>query len=382
MKRLAFSLVLLLFAGEVCAQTYWEVYNLASKVGHWPMQDSAASTVVTDVASSPHNGVLQGGDTTADLATTGPTSWLPSALHLDGAADYVTVGDDDAFSFTTGSPDGPFTLLIRARRDANAKSEGLFSKANGAANGEWYLLQGATGTLFGRIVDDSASAFRGRVFNSEITAGTWRAFAVVYTGSGASSGVSLYSSGVLLTTMNSESGTYTEMENTANGVEIGRRQAGTEFDGSLCDAVIFTEALTATQINEWIAGPESTSTGTNSVSGTLEVGETLTHDGSGISWDAHSNGANVESWQWQKADDALGTNLVDISGATNETYVLAGADSEKFVRCRERGTNDGGFYDAEDVYSAWQLVPSPYAPPQIIIGFIHPQDFTKWSATR
>ena len=80
------------------------------------------------------------------------------------------------------------------------------------------------------------------------------------------------------------------------------------------------------------ARPSSPATGAPTISGTAQVGETLTADTSGI---ADENGlSNVQyEYQWL-ADDS------DISGATNATYTLVAADEGKAVKVQVSFTDD------------------------------------------
>lgn len=60
---------------------------------------------------------------------------------------------------------------------------------------------------------------------------------------------------------------------------------------------------------------------TPTITGTLQVGQTLT---------AHPSAQT--SYQWYRADDATGTNEVAISGETGETLLLTSADADKYIR--------------------------------------------------
>ena len=80
--------------------------------------------------------------------------------------------------------------------------------------------------------------------------------------------------------------------------------------------------------------PNSPATGTPAISGTAQVGETLTADTSGISDEDGLDNVSF-SYQWS-ADDT------DISGATGLTYTLVDADEGKAVRVRVTFTDDAG----------------------------------------
>ena len=82
------------------------------------------------------------------------------------------------------------------------------------------------------------------------------------------------------------------------------------------------------------AKPNSPATGTPTISGTTQVGETLTADLSGIA-DDDGLSNSVFSYQWQ-ADGA------EISSATSDTYTLADADEGKAMSVTVSFTDDGG----------------------------------------
>ena len=78
----------------------------------------------------------------------------------------------------------------------------------------------------------------------------------------------------------------------------------------------------------------SAATGAPTISGTAQVGETLTADTIGIA-DADGVANAIFSYQWL-ADDA------DISGATGKTYALTEADEGKTVKVQVSFTDDAG----------------------------------------
>ena len=94
------------------------------------------------------------------------------------------------------------------------------------------------------------------------------------------------------------------------------------------------ESLTSTATATVEAQPNSPATGAPTISGTAQVGETLTADTSGI---ADEDGLeNVSfSYQWLADDTA-------IQGATNSTYTLAGADEGKAIKVQVSFPDNGG----------------------------------------
>ena len=86
------------------------------------------------------------------------------------------------------------------------------------------------------------------------------------------------------------------------------------------------------------APANSPATGAPTISGAVQVGQTLTASTSGI---ADSDGLTnaVFAYQWIASD---GTTDTDISGATASTYTLVDADEGKTVKVRVTFTDDGG----------------------------------------
>ena len=79
--------------------------------------------------------------------------------------------------------------------------------------------------------------------------------------------------------------------------------------------------------------------GAPTISGTVEVGETLAADTSGIS-DADGLTGATFSYQWVSDD---GTGDTDIHGETDSTYTLVPADEGKTFRVRVSFTDDAGY---------------------------------------
>ena len=146
---------------------------------------------------------------------------------------------------------------------------------------------------------------------------------------------------------------------------------------SFTDDVGNDETLTGAATVVVEARPNSLAMGAPTISGTTQVGETLTADVSGIS-DADGLTNATFSYQWvvnEASDDATGASYTvvvaedgsttwvpidgtadtDIEGATAPTYALTEADEGRPIRVRVSFTDDGG--NSETVISA----PTPMA---------------------
>ena len=84
--------------------------------------------------------------------------------------------------------------------------------------------------------------------------------------------------------------------------------------------------------------PNSAATGAPAISGTAQVGQTLTASTSDIS-DSDGLADAIFTYQWIAND---GTEDTDIQNATGSTYILATADEGKTIKVRVSFTDDGG----------------------------------------
>ena len=96
------------------------------------------------------------------------------------------------------------------------------------------------------------------------------------------------------------------------------------------------ESLTSAATDAVAAEPQTNSpaTGAPTITGTVQVGETLTADTSGI---ADADGLSNVQYEYRWLADAA-----DISGATNATYTLADSDEGKAIKVEVSFTDDAG----------------------------------------
>ena len=128
---------------------------------------------------------------------------------------------------------------------------------------------------------------------------------------------------------------------------ISRLSLGTEYSvriiatNSVGDGPASAEksATAVAQTLQQQAGTQNTpATGAPTISGTLEVGQTLSADISAIG-DADGLGNVAFTYQWIRSD---GTTDTGITGATGSTYTLVDADAGKAIKVRVSFTDDAG----------------------------------------
>ena len=114
-----------------------------------------------------------------------------------------------------------------------------------------------------------------------------------------------------------------------------------------------TETARARTSEQQDSTPNTPATGAPAISGTAQVGETLTAGTGGISDENGLEDASF-SYQWVRSDGASDAN---ISGATGATYTVHNDDAGKSVRVRVSFTDDDG--NAESLTSEAAAVPVP-----------------------
>ena len=108
---------------------------------------------------------------------------------------------------------------------------------------------------------------------------------------------------------------------------------------SFIDRGGYAESLTSDATEAVAARPNTPATGAPTITGTAQVGETLTADTAGIADDDGLSGATF-SYQWISNDGNADT---DITGATDSSYTLVASDESKTIKVRVSFTDDAGF---------------------------------------
>ena len=98
-----------------------------------------------------------------------------------------------------------------------------------------------------------------------------------------------------------------------------------------------TEATGTINNHETVVVQNTAPTGVPTISGTAQVGATLTADAGGIA-DADGLEDAAFAWQWIAND---GTTDTDIAGATGSTWTLTSAEAGKTIKVRVTFTDDG-----------------------------------------
>ena len=159
------------------------------------------------------------------------------AITLNGTDEEGDSPDTNELSFGDGAVDQPFSVFAIVN-PADATSSVMLSKFDTTASQEEWLFElDASDRPRFALYDDSASARIGRLDATALTQNTWALLVATYDGSGASTGIRIYLNGSRVDDTDDNSGTYTAMENGAELVAVGYRQAAgvkeNFFDGKM-----------------------------------------------------------------------------------------------------------------------------------------------------
>ena len=146
---------------------------------------------------------------------------------------------------------------------------------------------------------------------------------------------------------------------------------------SFADDAGYEESLTSAATSAVEAKPNNLATGVPAISGTAQVGETLTADTSGIA-DADGLSSATFDYQWL-VDNA------DIPGATASTYILAAADEGRTIKVKVSFTDDTGNEESltSAATTAVEAEPEPQEPPAKPTGLtgavVHDEVSLNWN---
>ena len=163
-------------------------------------------------------------------------------------------------SFGDGAVDSPLSIAALVSQTAAEGVKTVLSKydvTTGSSKREWRLYLDASERLAFELYDESAGAKIGRLCSTALAAGPPLLVAATYDGSGASTGIRLYSAGSRLDDADSNNLTYTAMESTACPVRLGSSQGAEAdradfFKGSMALAALTGKTLSPDEV--WTLG--------------------------------------------------------------------------------------------------------------------------------
>lgn len=351
------------FTSQIAAWSFNKLHtNAVTGIqAHYGGQDAAADTVITDSYGS-QNLTLLGGRNTTDLSTTGPTTvapWLANHLAFTNA-NYDHVREATHFANLRNSVQ---QITMVGWWKSYSDGQALFPKGMGWCTGTFDDLH-----LYHAIANTDASIWQYTDGSRDsLTMGdhggiglNGESFWAVRAGvSGGSNLISARTRNATANTDVSEAMDQAGVDLTGMDFCIANQSErdAESSDLGISGLAFWDRYLADSELDQLEAGPEPVNTAAPTISGTQQVGQSLScTDGS---WDlispyaGNSNGTVTFAFQWYRADDGSGTNEAAIAGATGAGYTLQVADQGKYIRCLVAATNDGGNDPDQDTYSSY-----------------------------
>jgi hypothetical protein len=218
--------------------------NTSGLVGHW-IQDF---TDARDESGNGNNGTFNGG--LASCNNKGSNGYDYSC-DFDGVDDYVSVPDNDDFSFTNGTNDTAFSVSSWWYMNDATKFRAV-GKFTTTTESEWGIYTGTSDRIQFALIDDNSSS--DNVVAWCLPALTsyeneWINIVGTYDPSIAVgfNGMKVYLNGEELTCEISETGTYVGMHNSNDDVTIGEI-VGTYAEGKISNVQIYNRSFSAQQV--------------------------------------------------------------------------------------------------------------------------------------
>lgn len=240
-----------------------DVANESNLVGYYQFNTGIASgtntgvDVLTDRSGNGNSGTLTNfalsstasnwvasTATVADQTLVNSLQGAGNALDFDGVDEYVSIPDNDVFSFGNGTTDSPFSVEFWMSTDLNF---GTFVSKRVGTDAEWDIYMGGNQVVV--LLRDASTSGTISASTFGLSIGQWHHVAVVYDGSGNHTGIQIYTDGILNVFNTFASGSYTAMENGTSQVEIGiSNNTQSPLNGQMDEVRIWNTARTGAEI--------------------------------------------------------------------------------------------------------------------------------------
>ena len=316
-----------------------------------PTAESDAQPANTPATGVPAiSGTAQVGETLAadtsgiaDADGLSDVSYAYQWIRTDGGTDTDIAGATDSTYTLTNDDQGKTIKLKVWLIDDNGNSETLTSAATAAVASRPNTPATGLPTISGTVqVDQTLTADTSGITDADGLSDVSYAYRWIRTDGGAGA----YIAGAT-------DSTYT-LTDDDEGKTIKVRV-------SFTDDADNEETLTSAATAAVASRPNSPATGAPTISGTVQVDETLTADTSGIT-DADGLSDVSYSYQWIRND---GTNDSDIGGQTGSTYTLVSADEGKTIKVKVSFTDDA---DNEETLTSAATASVAAAPSRLTVS--------------
>ena len=179
-------------------------------------------------------------------------------IEMDGADDYVEIGNHAVFNFNDGGGnDEPFSLSAWVQTTSSNDQGAIISKNGGSGTPSNWLLVHDEGEIQAFVYDGSGNnlaAIRAFTVSSGLLPpGEWCHVVMTYDGSKSENGINVYVNGEVKAVSRTNPSPYSGLINTTTPVRIGanaRDGVGNLFEKYITEAVVYDFALNPTEVSE------------------------------------------------------------------------------------------------------------------------------------
>jgi len=198
------------------------------------------------------------------------------SVNFDGTDDYGSGTDTAVNSYFAYN--AAWTHMAWVKFDSLTGERTWFSTRDSATGYRGVLFEALNDGILIQMLNAGANGIDVRKA-SQFSTGTWYHIAIVYTGSSAASGVTIYKNGTALTSLSVNQDNLTGTTISTVAAYWGNDRQTSRLDGLIGDNAVFNKALNATEITEAYNGGNGYDLSTSSMSANL-VGWWLMGDGS------------------------------------------------------------------------------------------------------
>jgi hypothetical protein len=211
-------------------------------VSYWAMRTNTATTVYDEWG------------TNTATAVNSPTFSEANGVRDDGvgfvrtSSQYMSIADADAFSFTDGSDDKPFSISAWVKAPSFGATQDIMIKFQ-SPTAEWQTVINATGKAVVTLYNASGDRYISKITAENIPTNNFIHICYTYSGSKSLSGLNIYTNGFLASTTTTTSGPYTGMSNGSSPVYINAFPGVPRYGNlSIDEVAIWNRALSSNEV--------------------------------------------------------------------------------------------------------------------------------------
>jgi hypothetical protein len=150
-----------------------------------------------------------------------------AALLFGGGLQYLSLADNDRYTFARGGSDLPFTVAFWLRQTSTTGNQWVFTKRGETTQTEYQIVMVSGAPYINLFSGGGASSYYiGKGATTGAAANIWQHLVITYSGSKASSGIKWYRNGAPVALAESSNTPYTGMTNGTSQLVLATQSCG------------------------------------------------------------------------------------------------------------------------------------------------------------